>query len=246
MLTRCHVYIAISVPFHDGYLLHSSQLLERSDTMAAIDDGSLWPTTVPPYPLTTVFEFQPTVTLYGIQNAANTFQYNSGLSLLEDGCPDEGRCAVDCADIDHIFSSPATFQNCLAYTTISQLIANETATPSDLALAHKYSIDGTLTDIAKSVGDCLQGFISVCQLDPACKLRLGGDTSGNLCQPLLSAEPNATFDLTGPESNHGALVGCVEQLCPSIDQSVNTDVGGGVGVRSMGALSILRMLMPCR
>ncbi|KAI9843917.1 MAG: hypothetical protein M1838_002413 [Thelocarpon superellum] len=183
-----------------------------------------------------------TTPLLSIQDAAQAFTQKNGTGLVLGGCAKivthddrmqpPPNCTTTCEDLSEVFSSAATFQNCLALPTISNLGRTGALSRDDLALMKTFGLDEGFgaVDVAASVVepivDCLVGYVSWCQSDSVCA---EGDTKAlsDACAPSRLAKSSNSSFLS--DDTHSGIANCIDSLCATIVAPVNTDIAG-VGV----------------
>lgn len=142
------------------------------------------------------------------------------LKLYLHGCiTDRGifNCTEACQDVNQIFSSAQTLQNCIVFPQISSLLANGSLTKEARAIAIQAGIDEdsyNMSDtIFKTTTGCLQGW---CHQIDGC----GEDNS----------EKEHCYDDVYGKSY------CFLNLCPLSAFRVNADVGG---------IGVILLVRPC-
>ena len=140
----------------------------------------------------------------------------SPLELRKDGCTiEEGvwNCTKACQDVDQVFSSVSTLQNCMVFPQISSLLLNGSLNEAARDTAHKYGIDQGGYKISTKVHDVITGcFDGWCKQHPRCDL---GTDQNKSCYA----------DAYGQRY-------CFPYICYESDDFViaNPDIGG-IGVR---------------
>lgn len=132
--------------------------------------------------------------------------------LYSNGCMIGGgtwNCTEACQDVNQIFSSIYTLQNCLEYPQISSLVANGSLTQAARATALKAGIDESSYNVSGTVYDtingCLRGW---CAQNSPCK-------ESDIAEYCYHDAYGKMF--------------CFMSPCDGIVVSVNPDIGG-VGV----------------
>ena len=111
-------------------------------------------------------------TLFGLQDAAEWATYGQQFYLFKRGCQVHGKtnCTAACTNGTLIFSNDAggvnvnamyTFQNCLVYPNISDLLSTGSLSKSDRNNAMDFGIHNetaTVTSIRNTVGHCFQDY----------------------------------------------------------------------------------------
>ena len=160
----------------------------------------------------------------GSLTESSTMKSESALPyvLYPGGCTTENsvgdNCTTACGDSSRIFSSPATFHNCMVAPYI---IANLSgADPASVAIAHDFGIFSnsvSFQDLSTIIPTC---FASYC------------DSSG-LCLQQVStlAGSCSTNDLVSTDGslNGAAVSNCMLKMCSTLPLEVDSDLGG-IGV----------------
>ena len=174
---------------------------------------------------------------------AATWSYvTTPYALREDGCKlrsGEQNCSKSCKDVDTIFSSGATFENCLAYPLISSALGVTNASASEPAIevygVIPNDVDGSRA-ILSTISNCFLGYVRIlpgCILDA--ELRCSGDTYSGCSQALLETNSTGIFPLDASNPIQSSSYECINSLCEyvaSVSQP-SADVGGiGVSLKS--------------
>ena len=156
---------------------------------------------------------------YSSDNSWEAPSWKGPVELYRNGCnTTDGtwNCTQVCQNVEQIFSSVYTLQNCMVFPQISSLVANGSLPEAARATAIEAGIDESSYNISNTVyeilDECLQGW---CQQQPNC----------------------AQFGdgwLTCYEDAYGQRF-CFRELCQFAEVSLNTDVGG-IGVRLLNTL----------
>ena len=165
---------------------------------------------------------------YSYGNAAKAFEYSNGTALIRSGC---SNCTSSCRNLDQVFGSPTTFQNCLSLPSVLSNLDNGIFSLSDQALlAEDFGIVGgsdLATPIVLSIIGCFKGYLQSCQNDTVCSSAYRELSVGPQCQALFSSD-NGSFP-TGTNEGHGTL-DCINAICSAITADASTDIVG-IGVR---------------
>ena len=174
-----------------------------------------------------------------LQAAAAIFSFYNGTSLAPNGCflgerlYSERNCTIACQNLTHVFGSAETFQNCLSYPTINQLVIGANLTAEDIDTASSYGIHGSqptlAADTVQNTARCLAGYCA----------------SSKTCTQALKDHPfgipanSTTFPLTKDDTyrayyfdNLSGTLGTVSTMCDAVKRTaaVNADISG-IGVR---------------
>ena len=105
-----------------------------------------------------------------LQIGAAIFSVYNGTGIMDGGCRNHD-CPHACQSLSQIFSSVATFQNCLAYPAIQKVVSAANATDQDRDIAQNYSITAASSNasgVVANVTQCLKGY---CSSNPDCPNR---------------------------------------------------------------------------
>lgn len=171
----------------------------------------------------------------GLQVAAQMSDYYEGLGLNHGGCAGVDtplNCTTACKDLDRVFGSAATFQNCLAFPMITNRLSSGNASAAEIQTARDYGIEyptanNAISDIGTPLLKCLIGYIDWCQQDQECKVIV--PSIQDSC--VFNLEDNPPFFLGGTFqrlSGQGAW-DCIDRICSSVAAPVNADIAG-IGV----------------
>ena len=121
-----------------------------------------------------------------LQVAAFAYSLYNGTRLTQGGCAQEDgskNCSAACGNMTQVFSSMDTFQNCLAFPTINNILSSVDTTDEYKDLAREYGITGEDTNASFGVVDqistCLASYCSDSSncYAPGRTLDQGSDTS---------------------------------------------------------------------
>ncbi len=159
-------------------------------------------------------------TAYGLiessENSTDKTSTEDWLMLYSHGClSDSGiwNCTEACQDVNQIFSSIYTLQNCVAFPQISSLLTNGSLTETARSNALKAAID----EGSYNASDTVYHVISEC------------------FQAWCDQHSDCAKDHNRPERCYDDAYGkryCFKEPCVGMDFSVNPDIGG-IGVMSM-------------
>ena len=163
--------------------------------------------------LPTIFSF--TNALYSatedVFDGSNNDPSGHPLELYRHGCligeEDVWNCTQACQDVNQIFSSTYTLQNCVAFPRISALLAQDSLTEAARTTAIEAGIDAesysTSATVHQTIAKCLQGW---CRENPKCNSVEGGT---QWCYDDIYGKPY-----------------CFSDPCSSTDYLVNPEIGG--------------------
>ena len=194
-----------------------------------------------------------------LQVAAAAYSLSNGTALAVGGCSQQdgtNNCAAACTDLTQVFSDVRTFQNCLAFPTITQILSTINVTDEFKSTAAAYGIamtdNVTTFNVKENIGKCLAGY---CNSSPTCyEFRTPDSACYNLSMSTVTSkifpitldgydyENETSFyqDANTVRSelaqnfsvsiNRGTL-GCIQALCENVKRTatVDTDIGG-IGV----------------
>ena len=90
-----------------------------------------------------------------LQDAAINFWETNGLQVVSDGCLHGSD--FTCSNVESIFNSPNSFQNCLSYPAIEQYKANGNLSQNGLDVATRYDLTGKGSSVVQLVTGCFSG-----------------------------------------------------------------------------------------
>ena len=164
---------------------------------------------------------------YSFGNAAAAFEHSNGTALIRSGC---SNCTLACQNLDQVFGSPATFQNCLSLpSVISSLDQGFYASSDRRLLVNEFGIaEGSDlgTPIVANITGCFSGYLQSCRNDTVCQSAYRELKVESQCQAFLSN--SSTFPIATSE-DHGTL-DCINAICSAITADASTDIVG-IGVR---------------
>lgn len=134
--------------------------------------------------------------------------------LYSNGCMVNGgtwNCTEACQDVNQIFSSVYTLQNCLEFPQMSSLLANGSLTQAARTTALEAGIDESSYNVSSAVYDIITGCLH------------GWCAQNSKCRKTGGTDKYCYHDVYGSRL-------CFMSPCYDIDVSLNPDIGG-VGVR---------------
>ena len=179
-----------------------------------------------------IFAISSVNATYSFGNAAAAFEHSNGTALIRSGC---SNCTLACQNLDQVFGSSATFQNCLSFPSVlSSLDQGFYALSDRRLLANEFGIaEGSdlRTPIVENITGCFKGYLQACQNDTVCESAYRELKVGPQCQAFLSSN-SSTFPFASSDG-HGTL-DCVNAICSAITADASTDIVG-IGVRARRA-----------
>ena len=183
---------------------------------------------------------EPPYIWLSLDSMAQDFEYAQDLVLRGSGCGDPGypgfttnNCSATCSHPEQIFGSPATFESCLAYPSITRALGGPLADHlSDVGPGTVWGIQPNDTAGADAVVDavtsCLRGWtgwLSECPGDEGCPL--------TECEAFLGANGSTGFPVGNSSPDAGPTISCVAVLCSKAigTDPLDADVAGP-GVRT--------------
>ena len=167
-------------------------------------------------------------TTFSIGSAAAAFERSNGSELVLGACS-LANCTLVCQDLNRVFSSPATFLNCLSLPSLSSKIQEKSLWPDDQALvAEKFGIVEEVElsrGIVASITGCLDGYVRSCQNNTVCNNAYDHLGVESKCQTFLASGNGTTFPIGANGTRD-----CINAICSAITATANNDVVGiGVG-----------------
>ena len=172
-------------------------------------------------------------TTFSIGNAATIFERSNGTEMVRDACG-HTNCTSVCQDLNRVFSSPATFLNCLSLPSLSSKIQDKSMWPGDQALlAVTFGIEEEIEPsraIVANITGCFDGYVRSCQNNTVCNSASRHYDVESKCQNFFASGNGTrdTFPLLGTRD-------CIDTICSVITATANNDVVG-IGVRISGKI----------
>ena len=172
--------------------------------------------------------FSPYDSNLSIEGDTEQFDLNYTLpfTLYQGACELNGTtkddCVATCTDVGYVFSSIATFRNCIVSPSIVHTLPNASATDTTAALAFGLSPHvpvPVLQNITSGITACLSSY---CLSDPQCQLISNQNPLLYICDPQSLTKNNMTLQST-------AVSNCMVTLCSGLTVTLNPDFGG-IGV----------------